>query len=302
MTMNASMIRSAAALVWSGFVGLGFGVPTAQALVTLDGTGGYADNADDAPFEATGAVYRDGGFTSSGVLIAPDVVVAASHDAVTTSNGTFVIGGQTYDIATRFTYDADSNDLDDGQDSILYTLTAPVVGIAPAPLYTGSLGDTLGTTAFYTGLGDQGTGSSPPAGGAVNDVLLVGNNVIDQIGGTYDDGSGPVNLAANLVLADFDDGSSASNELGTSLTADLEVGLALGDSGGGLFVYNPVTLRYELAGTHSAVIGDDFGYGQVLVSTAFTPQDLSTLQSFVPEPTSLLLAAGGVLLFAGRRR
>lgn len=282
--------------------GMAFAGPAAG-LVILDSKtlADYQANAGTSPYSATGGVFRNGSFTSSGVLVSPTLVVAASHDPVNTTNGTFVIGGMTYNIATAQRFDADG-DVYDGRDVAVYTLTAPVVGIAPAPLYTGTLAASLGTTAFYTGLGDRGTGSSPPgSSGAPDNLLLVGTNVIDQAGGTFTINGSPRTLPDNVLLADFDDGSAGNNQLGTRFTTNLEVGLAIGDSGGGLFLFNTATSRYELAGTHSAVIGNGFGYGQILVSTAFSAADRATIQALVPEPTTatvvLLLCAAGV----GRR-
>ena len=280
--------------------------PGAGALVMQDGVTGYEALADQSPFSATGGVYRNGSFTSSGVLVADNIVLGASHDPVSASTGTFRIGGQTYDIVATQRLDADF-DLTDGRDFAIYTLSEAVADVAPAPLYQGDVADVVGMLAYYTGLGDRGTGSNPPTNIASDpdELLLVGTNVIDQAGGTFNFSDGTTQTYAdNVLFADFDDGPGGTrNQLGggDNPTA-LEVGLASGDSGGGLFIFNDAASRYELVGLHGVVIGSGFGYGQILGSTALSGQDRQTITALIPEPGSalVLLAAGGLLL--GRRR
>ncbi len=294
----------------SGLIGIGLGGVTLSAagLVINDDTPvvDYT-SAATGPFAATGGLHINGNFESSGVLVAPNIVLGASHAAAsaTASGRSFVIGGSRYAVASVARLDG-NNTATDGRDTALFTLSAPVAGIDPAAIYTGSLAATVGLTATYTGLGDQGTGSAPPTGDPADPdgVLLAGENIIESAGATFVDDDGmAVTFSNNILFADFDDGSSSTNKLGSITQLDREMGLALGDSGGGVFVFNAVAGRYELAALHSFILGEDFGYGQISASTGFAPADLATILAVIPEPTSaavLLLLTGG--LVSGRTR
>ena len=290
--------------------GLTLLLPTlAPALVINDDTpvSDYLAAATATPLSATGGFFINGNFESSGVLVAPNVVVGAAHTAASASAAgrTFRLNGLTYTVASATRLDNNTN-ATDGRDTALFTLTTPVLGVAPAPLYTGSLADTVGLTAFYTGLGDRGTGSAPPTTPATDPdgLLLAGQNVIEAAGLTVSDGSGgTTTFSNNIVFSDFDDGTAATNQLGSITQLDLEMGLAIGDSGGGVFVFNTLTGRYELAALHSFVLGDDFGYGSISASTGFNPADLATLTAAIPEPGSAAaLLLGLTALARGRRR
>lgn len=289
----------------TGVLAVGLGLATPASAIVTNGTGDYTALADDTPFSATGRVYRNGSFTSSGVLVAPNVVVAAAHDPVNASNGTFLIGGATYDVASALRLDADG-DVQDGRDVAVYTLTQAVANVAPAPLYTGSIGDLVGEVGYYTGFGDTGTGADPPLNdpSEPDETLLVGTNIIDQDGGMFTVGNTDFDVPTNILLADFDDGpGGAGNTFGSINGLATEAGLAVGDSGGGLFVFNTATSRFELVGTHSFVIGfPDFGFGQVLGSTAFNDADRATILALIPEPASLLSLALLSLGLTPRRR
>lgn len=300
--------------VWAGVLAVCVVWASPADAIVTNGTGNYTSQAGDTPFSATGRVYRVnpntsvGEFTSSGVLVAPNIVVAAAHDTVTPTNGAFLIGGNTYDIASfqRLGGDAGASDVFDGRDTVVYTLTQPVTNVDPATLYTGDLDDLVGEVGFYTGFGDTGTGLVPPTGatGDPDETLLVGTNRIDQAGGPFTVGGSNFAAADNVLLADFDDGpGGAGNTFGSINGLATEAGLATGDSGGGLFVFNTTTSSFELVGTHSFVVGfPDFGFGQVLGSTAFNDADRATILALVPEPASLLTLALLSLGLTPRRR
>ncbi|MEM1109188.1 MAG: PEP-CTERM sorting domain-containing protein [Planctomycetota bacterium] len=287
---------------------LGITVP-GHAIITPDGLPleNFTENASVSPFNATGGVFRGGSFTSSGVLVAPNVVVAAAHDPVNASNGSFVIDGQSFDIVSAVSFGGNATDTADGLDTIIYTLAEPVTGITPATIYSGDLSSPdsfVGQTAFFTGLGDQGTGSNPPTGAAgdPDGVLLVGTNVIDSNGTIVLPGQDDIVLASNILLADFDDGPDGTPNFlgGSDLPTALEVGLSVGDSGGGLFVLNEDENTYQLLGTHSAVI-NGFGFGSISASTAFTEETRQQVLALIPEPSTLGLLALGVAGLAGYR-
>ena len=293
--------RSAAAAVAA--VGLALSLaPTAPGLVIRDDTplADYLSPAPPAP-RATGGFTVNGAFDSSGVLIAPGVVLGAAHAAASANAAgrQFVIGGQAYGVASVQRLDGNT-DATDGRDAALFTLTRPVAGVTPATVFAGRLADVVGRTAYYAGLGDRGTGTNPPTGNAADPdgLRLVGQNVIESAGGTFDTEDGPQTFSSTILFADFDDGSDDANPLGSPQLLTLEAGLAIGDSGGGVFVQNPLTGNYELAALHSFVIGEDFGYGAIAGSTGFTPQDLATIQAAVPEPT----AAATLLALVGLTR
>ena len=306
MMSKRRMARAAAAVAVVGG-GVGLGLPAAG-LVILDDTP-LAEYQAPTPSaaQATGGFTINGNFESSGVLVAPNVVLGASHAAAsaTPAGRRFVIDGQSYQVASVVRLDGDT-DATDGRDTAIFTLTAPVTGVTPATVYRGDADALVGQTAFYSGLGDRGTGSMPPptAGGGPDGLLLVGQNVIESAGGTFTDGDETVTLPDSILFADFDDGTAAANSLGGADPRRLEMGLAIGDSGGGVFVLNPLTGGYELAALHSLVIGEDFGYGSVSGSTTFTPQDLAAINAVIPEPGTaglLLVGLGGLMLRRAER-
>ncbi len=266
----------------------------------------YTDQAALSPFNATGGLHINDDFESSGVLIAPNVVLGASHAAAAASAAgrTFVIGGVAYEIAAVTRLDPTGPlDATDGRDVALYTLTESVAGITPASLYNGTSESLVGREAVYTGAGFQGTGATGPSG--LDGVVLAGTNIIDAAGLTVTDASGVETVFADsIVFADFDDPSgSTPNFLGDAAATALETQAAVGDSGGGLFVFNATSGRYELAGLHSFVLaGAQIGFGSGTASTTFLPDDLAVIQAAIPEPATAWLLVSGLATLTRRRR
>ena len=273
----------------------------------------YTDQAALEPFSATGGFEINGSFESSGVLVAPDLVLGAAHPgaAITAENNpdavTFVLNGVTHNIASvdRFDTTAGANDADDGRDVALYTLTAPVTDVTPAVVYSGTPESTLGLEAVYTGAGFQGTGLTGP--NTTDGVVLAGTNVVDDLGIVVPDEDGVLtDFADTILFADFDNPNDGStNFLGDASATTLETQATVGDSGGGLFVFNDDTQQFELAALHSFILtdgSDDFGFGSSTASTTFLPEDLAVIQAAIPEPATAALLGLALPLIAGRRR
>ena len=229
----------------------------------------YEDLLATPPLDASGRFNGLG----SGTLIQPTWVVTAAH---TGNTGTFnTLAGSSATLA-RIVFPGDPGPADalDGYDFALFALADPITGVSTAELYRGTPAGLDNQVAHYAGGGDTGEGDSGADGPR---RLLAGTNRIDQVGVDVTDNnvSDPV---ANLVLSDFDDPNAGG---GFNSATPLEMGLAGGDSGGGLFVDAGSGL--VLAGVHSAVSkapDDPFGlYGQFNLSSAFTPDVLDWIDA-----------------------
>lgn len=234
--------------------------------------------------------------TASGTLIAPNWVVTAGHVAI----GNFTIGGNTYAAAEMIKHPqflANGSNVGYGYDIAVMRLSTPVVGIAPSPFYIGNgeLGAMLSITGYgETGVGSTGQSSNPG-------TLRGGTNIADELMSFSNGPGGQVGAQNAVLLSDFDalasrDPSGSFNTLGTRTATDLEYHLAIGDSGGGVFIQENGT--WYLAGVNSFVASQrdwtgsgntlPFGYGAVSGFTRVSSfKDFIQSATGVPEPSSL---------------
>lgn len=216
---------------------------------------------------------------SSGILIDPLWVLAAAHTQVVhvPTGATFEIGGEVRNIVETIRHPnytiipgdtAASIAL--GWDIALIKLDAPITTVTPAELYTGTSASLIGEQLVYTGYGKSGTGSTGATIAA--GTKRAGDNVGDQLGFTLNPGPSEVEYSDQILFADMDDppgGLPYDNPLGSNTPINLEYLIALGDSGGGLFVEQGG--QHYVAGIHSIVfdygLTGTFGYGDVMGST-----------------------------------
>ena len=149
-------------------------------------------------------------------------------------------------------------------DLAIVELKNPVKDIEPAKRYYGK--NELNKVITKIGYGYMGDGNIGLADPRVQ-VKLGGQNVIDAIGGTFEDRE----FTTSVMVCDFDsEESSEYNRFGSPLPLELEIGGSKGDSGGGIFIEeNGQTF---LAGIVSGALNRQIKYGAVMalarVSTA----------------------------------
>ncbi|MEO6739685.1 MAG: trypsin-like serine protease [Chthoniobacteraceae bacterium] len=306
------------------------------------------DFANFPSFAATGEVGITEGvgaattsFTGTGVLIANDWVLTAAHNwtdnAVTAL--TFTVGGTLYtgNLAQRFQHPlwnmapAPPNatvGISQGWDIALFRLTAPVAGITPAQIYTGS--NELNSQVYTLGFGRTGNGSTPT--GTVTGTLHAISNTIDRATSQTSGG-----FSGGQLFYDFDNGATLGNTLATAGLPDngafnttlatagtifgttsattqvsngaiIEGGTAQGDSGGPTFILDGGA--YKVAGITSWGINPatDYGttglYGDVTAVTRVSENSAWINSVLVPEPATgiMMMLAGMILGIVLRRR
>ena len=242
----------------------------------------YLSLAQSPDYASVGTFVPNGGYSGSGVLIAPDWVLLSAHEVWLATSGTFTIGGISYNSSQLYRDPAwNSNNSLAGNDFGLVHLSSSVTAIPPAMLYTGS--SELGQVGTYVGYGLTGTGLTGYITSADGQERAC-QNVLDRTLGN----------PSLLIGSGFYDPATTPGAL------PLEGCVAPGDSGGGLFV--TIDAQTYLAGiislvastngtTATSVYGNVSGAG--LVSAA-----MPWIASVVPEPStsSLLLGAGLVAL------
>ncbi|MCE9547664.1 MAG: trypsin-like serine protease [Planctomycetia bacterium] len=273
----------------------------------------------DVLFTESGAGYR-----GSGTLVAPNWVLTAGHivdGGSSVSSMTFSLGGITYTANQWIANPNWTGNLATGYDIGLFHLTTPVTSIAPATRYTGTA--EKGKVGTFVGFGTTGTGLTGYQNGT-SGTKRAGNNTIDVFGSA-------VGYSDQILLADFDDPNNKDhkNAFGSTSPLDLEYSIAPGDSGGGVFVNfgsGPTLVGVNsfigaLSGRNgdgvtNASYSDVFGATRVTYfnswidsiiggSLASTSADtqlssgggglLSTDDPIVPEPSTFILAALGIL-------
>ena len=262
----------------------------------------YRDLSQEARYAAVGELtWSEGGFDYSctATLIHPEWLLTGAHCVDGTdyagggiSNMQFVLGDiSLFPDETRTAdqwvpqpgWGVFNGDLNAGYDIGLVHLASPITSVTPAKLYEGS--DEKDMTGTFVGFGRTGTGLTGDYQGSI--FRRAGNQVIDNFGGETTN-KGITLLGNNRILyTDFDSPTNPSeSKMGSSTPLPLEYMTALGDSGGPLFVQDPVTGQDEIAGVVS--FGSSFDgnnnsdYGDANGSTRvsfFVPW----IQTYVPQ-------------------
>ncbi len=245
--------------------------------------------AAQSQYDSVGVVRLSGTVVdSSGILITPQWVLTAAHTIPSGNPGasdTWTFGGEIRGIDQAIRNPNFTGAIQNGFDIALHKLDSPITTITPAQLYTGTSASLVGQTLTYVGYGKSGTGSTGdtlPAG-----TKRAGNNIGDQLGFTLNPGPSQVDYSNQIIFADMDDppgGGVFSNPLGSNSPINLEYLIALGDSGGGLFVEQGG--EHFVTGVHSTVFNfspSTLGYGDVMGSTTIE-QSLAWIQSIINPP------------------
>ncbi|MEM1445622.1 MAG: trypsin-like serine protease [Planctomycetota bacterium] len=220
---------------------------------------------DSAPLtEVAGSFVQVG--VASGVYLGDGWVLSAAHFNPDTG------GRATVTFDSGFSSGADvfrnpdwTGDFTQGNDFALLQLDSTPVGLPGVQLFGGSAGDLDNQVVNFFGYGATGNGQQGTAlPGSTTGELHAGQNRIDQIGGSLP-GNSDI-YTDQVVFFDFDRPSSVlNNPLGTRFELTYEAMIAVGDSGGGIFIDDGGTPR--LAGVHSLLFTPDNGeaasYGSI---------------------------------------
>jgi hypothetical protein len=265
----------------------------------------------DPQYDSVGYIsFASGSGSGSGVLIGNDWYLTAAHNvysnyvANTPGSVRFTVGGNMYLADQIFVHPGYvSGASTNGNDLALVRLSTPVTNVTPASLYTD--GNELGEVGTFVGFGTTGNGLT---GATVSSsAKRGGTNVLDVTADTFNPA-----WSSNIVLSDFDNPDSAAySTWGSATPTALEMLVAVGDSGGGVFV--DVGNGPQLAALATFVLtnndGINYGYGDAMGATRLSGHAEWIAQTMlVPEPTTLslaglgLLAAGAECLRRYRRR
>jgi secreted trypsin-like serine protease len=267
----------------------------------------YIDLANQPQFAAVGKVFTSTSAGSGTVIANGWWVLTAAHvvAGAPVSSISFQIGASTYTAQNVFIHWNYPGDPLPTADIALIELNAPVAGVTPAQIYTGT--NEIGKHGHSVGYGRTGTGTD----GFINNTYgtkRAMRNVIDLIilpNGTIDPNG-------TILLSDFDSPAGTNNSLGTwgssATPLDLEGMGAPGDSGGPVFI--EVGGIWYIAGVHYFLA--DFGpptgnglvdarYGDILGSTRVSSY-AGWINSIVPEPASMTALAIGLIGLLARRR
>jgi hypothetical protein len=292
----------------------------ASAIVVNSTFGAAGAIAYGSGFSSVVQIVMDDSFVCTGSVISATAILTAKHctfgfaapdiDVRFDQNGDGVFDS-ILASESKFEFNAGFNNLLDGSDVAILTLTAGLMPAWATPMDLWD-GNPLDAAVTMVGYGRNGVGST--AGGGIG-VRWAADNVVDAVGQAP--GSGSPGSTANIISTDFDDGTAASNTLGalgSSATPLAREGTtAGGDSGGPLLVNLGGT--YAISGVLSGGTTSNSRFGDISWWTGISMYR-TQIESFggrfiggsvghVPEPGSLGLALAaliGVGVVAGMRR
>lgn len=211
----------------------------AQANIIYDNADGITQQpSDDIRWNSTGSFGIGGG-----VVIAPSYFLSAQHLG---SNSTFTlttdIGGVTssQSYTTVAGYDIPNTDLR------VWKIAGTFPQSSIVPLYSGPAGSEAGQKASFIGFGYHQQGAAVTStynGNTVQNGWLWGGTAVKNFGQND----------INQITNDAPGGAPTLNYTFDPLTGQNESIFTVGDSGGGTFIFNTATGRYELAGINYGI-------------------------------------------------